>query len=199
MKVVAFLQPGMADWEAGTVLAYLREEFGAEVLIATPDARHVTSIGGLRVAGDLAFADVDLLDRPILLLIGSEVWAAFDDEDFFAMLRKAKADGLVIGAICAGTIAAARAGLLDDHVHTSNGLDWLKGHVPDYAGAALYRDAPWAIRDGNLVTAPGSAPTTFAAAVCSLAAPDRQGEADAIVALASHEFIGPSSPAMGHA
>ncbi len=36
-KVVAFFQPGWADWEAGSVLALLREQLGATVAIATPD------------------------------------------------------------------------------------------------------------------------------------------------------------------
>src|SRR5450432_1692652 len=32
-RVVAFFQPGWADWEAGSVLALLREHFGAKISI----------------------------------------------------------------------------------------------------------------------------------------------------------------------
>lgn len=49
------------------------------------------------------------------------------------LLRAAWEHGAVVGAICAGTIAAARAGLLDGRPHTSNGLDFLKHWVKDYA------------------------------------------------------------------
>ncbi len=47
---VAFLQPGWADWEAGSVLAYLREYCGVQVEIATPDGEPQTSIGGVLAA-----------------------------------------------------------------------------------------------------------------------------------------------------
>jgi hypothetical protein len=48
--------------------------------------------------------------------------------------------GGVVGGICAGTLALARAGLFSDRAHTSNGRGWILEHVPGYAGdGALLR------------------------------------------------------------
>jgi putative intracellular protease/amidase len=70
--------------------------------------------------------------------------------------------GGVVGGICAGTLALARAGLFRDRAHTSNGRGWILGHVPGYPGAERYCDVAHAVADGRLVSAPGSAPGTFA-------------------------------------
>ena len=82
--------------------------------------------------------------------------------------------GGVVGGICAGTLALARAGLFRDKTHTSNGRDWILGHVPDYPGAERYRDVPHAVADGRLISAPGSAPGTFAIAFLEALYPERK-------------------------
>ena len=198
MRVVAFLQPGMADWEAGPVLAYVREYLGGEVLAATPDGKPVTSIGGLRISADTAFNTVDLDRVDALLLIGSDAWIAFDDEPFHAFLRAAQKCDIIIGAICAGTVAAARAGLFHGRAHTSNSWDWLQSQAPGYAGEDYYRHLPCAVRDGRLVSAPGSAPITFAAEIARLLAPEQASQADGFIAHSGREFS-VSSVTPGHA
>lgn len=171
-RVVAFFQPGWADWEAGSVLALLREHFAARVVIATPNGRAQTSIGGVRAAADVGFADVGPADADIFLAIGSEAWPKFHDERFFGLLRGALEDHRIVGAICAATVAVARAGLFAGRRHTSNGRAWLAGHAPDYRGQADYVDSPRAISDGRLVSAPGTAPGTFASEVLKILAPE---------------------------
>ena len=183
---VAFLQPGWADWEAGPVLAALREYYSVQIEIATPDGEPQTSIGGVLAASDYTFTDPVLADAEVLLLIGSDAWVAYRDEAFFSLLRQAQADGKIIGAICAGTVALARAGLLTGKAHTSNGAEWLSQQAPDYAGAAGYVDTPKAVTDGRLVTASGLAPITFSAAIARLAAPE--GKHDDYVAMFAREF-----------
>jgi putative intracellular protease/amidase len=190
-KVVAFLQPGWADWEAGQVLALLRGHGGCEIRIATVDGGPVTSIGGVRAGADAAFAEVGPEDADVYLLIGSDHWTGFKNEDFFALLRGAQARGAVLGAICAGTVAAARAGLLEGHAHTSNGRDWLSQVAPGYAGAERYVDSARAVRDGRLVSASGLAPGTFAAEVMQLAVPEQPGPVEEFRTLMAREWLTP--------
>ncbi|CAN5122742.1 type 1 glutamine amidotransferase family protein [soil metagenome] len=185
---VAFLQPGWADWEAGPVLAALRDYHGVQIEIATPDGEPQTSIGGVLAASDYRFSDPVLADADVLLLIGSDAWIGYQDEAFFSLLRQAHADGKIIGAICAGTVAVARSGLLAGKAHTSNGGDWLAQHAPDYAGAAGYVDSPKAVSDGRLVTASGLAPITFSAAIARLVAPEAGDKHDDYVAMFAKEF-----------
>jgi putative intracellular protease/amidase len=173
-RCVALFNQGWADWESGFVLAALREYFGFEVRIATPGGLTATSIGGVRAAADLAFDAVDPAEVDLLLVIGSARWIEAEDPVVTDLLRRADAAGLAIGAICAGTLAAARAGLLDARPHTSNDPAFLRAKAPAYAGAGHYQNAPVAARGGNLVTAPGLAPASFAVAVLRLVAPERE-------------------------
>ncbi len=185
---VAFLQPGWADWEAGPVLAALREYYGVQIEIATPNGEPQTSIGGVLAASDYRFTDPVLADADVFLLIGSDAWPGYRDAAFDGLLRQAHADGKIVGAICGATVAVARAGLLAGKAHTSNDAEWLAGHAPDYAGIERYVDTPRAVTDGRLVTASGLAPVTFSAAVARLVAPEAGDKHDEYVALFAREF-----------
>jgi putative intracellular protease/amidase len=185
---VAFLQPGWADWEAGQVLAALRGYYSVQIEIATPDGEPQTSTGGVLAAADYKFADPVLSDADVFLLIGSDAWVEYKDDGLFGLLRQALADGKIVGAICAGTVAAARAGLLAGRAHTSNDRDWLAETAPDYLGAKGYVDTPKAVADGKLVTAAGSSPVTFSAAICRLVAPEAGDKHDEYVAMFAREF-----------
>jgi putative intracellular protease/amidase len=185
---VAFLQPGWADWEAGSVLALLREHLGVQIEIATPDGEPQTSIGGVLAAADYKFSDPVLSDADVYLLIGSDAWVAYRDETVFGLLRQALADGKIVGAICAGTVAAARARLFDSRAHTSNGGDWLLEQEAGYAGADGYVDTPKAVTAGKLVSASGLSPITFAAAVGRLIAPESEEMLAGYEAMFAREF-----------
>lgn len=189
LRTVAFLQPGWADWEAGPVLALLRGHGGSEMRIATVDGRAQISIGGVRASADAAFGDIGPQDAEIYLLIGSDAWVGYRDEAFFALLRDALGRGAVVGAICAGTVAAARAGLFAGRAHTSNGRDWLAGNAPGYAGADRYVDTPRAVCDGRLVSAAGQAPGTFAVEVFQAAVPERQATVQELRAAMAQEWL----------
>ncbi|MDP2260918.1 MAG: DJ-1/PfpI family protein [Caulobacter sp.] len=172
-RCIALFHHGWADWEAGFVLAALREYFDFTIQIATPDGVEATSIGGVRAAADMAFADVspDALD--LLLVIGSERWSREANPEVVGLLRRVSAADKPLGAICAGTLAAARAGLLDSRAHTSNSLDFVKANAEGYSGASRYVDSPRAVSDGGVVTAAGSAPGSFSVAVLRLVVPDQ--------------------------
>lgn len=185
---IAFFQPGWADWEAGPVLAVLREHFAVSVKIATPDGGDQTSIGGVTARADLAFVDVKPTDADVFLVIGSDAWPGFEDEAFFTLLGEALAEDRIVGAICAGTVAAARAGLFDGRAHTSNGGAWLATHAPDYAGRAGYVETSRAVTAGKLVSAGGLAPQTFATAIARLVAPQAEEAIAGYEAMVSAEW-----------
>ncbi len=187
-RCTALFHHGWADWEAGFVLAALREYFGFTVRIATPGGVEAISIGGVRAAADLAFADVRPEELDVLLVIGSERWRDETNPEVVDLLRRAGAAGKPIGAICAGTLAAARAGLLDGRAHTSNSRDFLTAHADGYAGADRYVETPRAVHDDGVVTAPGSAPGSFSVAVLRLVAPDQADAIDGYAAMLAAEY-----------
>jgi len=172
-RCIALFHQGWADWEAGFVLAALRDYFGFAVRIATPGGWEAASIGGVRALGDLSFAAVEPDDLDLLLVIGSASWMSEENPEVVALLRATAGAGKPIGAICAGTLAAARAGLLENHPHTSNALDFLQARADGYGGADHYVDTPRAVTGGRVVTAPGSAPASFSVAVLRAVLPDQ--------------------------
>lgn len=188
-RVIAFFQPGWADWEAGPVLAMLREAGRFAVTVLTPDGGPQTSIGGVRAAADGAFGEVGPTDAEVFLVIGSDAWPEWRDQRFFDLLSAALSADRIVGAICAGTVAAARAGLFAGRAHTSNGGAWLARHAPNYPGADHYVDTPRAVTAGKLVSAPGSAPQTFCSAILRLAEPEQASLIADNDALMAREWI----------
>jgi len=161
--IVTILTQGYADWETALLNAVARQYYEVDTLYATPDGRPVVSAGGLRVTPDLAIADIDPGAMDALVLNGGTAWSAPDAPELGDVLHAARASGRLVAAICDGTLALARAGLLDQVRHTGNAPDALT--ATGYAGAALYQQTPAAVSDGGVVTAPGTAPVSFMAAV----------------------------------
>lgn len=155
---------GYADWEYGLLAASAVEWFGIKAVSLSPHASPLKSIGGFRLIADRSAEIEENRGLDGVAVIGSDGWAAEGAPDVSALLKAVAARGGTVGGICAGTLALARAGLFEGVRHTSNGRDWILAHEPAYAGAAGYQDVPHAVRDGNIVTAPGSAPGTFAIA-----------------------------------
>ena len=162
-KAVYFLAvPGFADWEAAHALAELRRHghYRVQVIGLSHDA--VQSMGGLTVQPTATLAELDPDDVAVFILPGGDRWEQQPVErELVAALKTLEARAVPIAAICAATTAVARAGLLAGRRHTSNGLEYLKQHVPDYAGSAMCVDAP-AVRDRGLITASGLADVEFA-------------------------------------
>jgi putative intracellular protease/amidase len=116
------------------------------------------------------------VDLDAVAVIGSEQWFGKAPPDAAELLTAVAQRGGVVGGICAGTLALARAGLFDEARHTSNGRDWINEKRPGYPGAKNYQDVPHAVADGTIVSAPGSAPGTFALAFLKALFPERSSD-----------------------
>jgi putative intracellular protease/amidase len=161
----------MADWETGYLIAELgsgryfqkgQPRFRVVTMAASPAP--VTTMGGVRILPDRTVAAGLPAETAVLILPGGETWADAVHDPVLALAAECLANGTAVGAICGATMGLARAGLLDDRVHTSNGLPYLRWFCPDYTGETNYRNAP-AVAGGRLVTATGTAPLEFAAEV----------------------------------
>ncbi len=153
---------GYADWEFGLLSGSAPEWFGAKLVSLTPQGKPVRSIGGLMLTPDRTTDPLANSDLDAVAAIGSDGWAS-NGPDVAPLLNSVAARGGVVGGICAGTLALARAGLFANAGHTSNGRDWITQWAPQYQGQDNYRDVPHAVSDRKVVSAPGSAPGTFAA------------------------------------
>jgi putative intracellular protease/amidase len=156
---------GFADWEPAYALAELRRWGKRAVVVIGFTASPVTSMGGLRVAPDRRLADVDPADVELLILPGGDLWEGdYPRAALEELLRALLSAAVPIAAICGGTLAVARAGLLNDRRHTSNMPGYLRAHAPEYSGTAGY-DAALAVNDRGVITASGLGPVDFARAI----------------------------------
>ena len=154
--------PGFADWEPAHALAELRRhgKYRVEAVALTRDP--VVSMGGLSVLPSRTLGEVDLNDVAVFVLPGGDSWERQPlDPGLVELLTELERRSIPIAAICAATTAVAKAGLLQGRRHTSNGLAYLKAHVPGYDGVNQYIDAP-AVRDRGVITASGLADVEFA-------------------------------------
>lgn len=177
-----------ADWEYGLLSASAVEWFGAKAVPISPDGKALRSASGFELRPERGFSPDDNGDLDAVAVIGSDNWAGEAPPDPSALLKAVAARGGVVGGICAGTLALARAGLFAGVGHTSNGPDWIREHLPAYAGSERYLDVPHAVADGKIVSAPGSAPGTFAIAFLNALFPDQAGQLGEMRAMFSREY-----------
>ncbi|WP_043667390.1 type 1 glutamine amidotransferase family protein [Streptomyces xylophagus] len=155
----------LADWETGHTTAHLARA-GYEIRTVGPSREPVVSIGGLRIAPDLALDDVRPEDSSLLILPGADLWDTGDDLAPFARTAREFLDaGVPVAAICGATAGLAREGLLDDRDHTGAVSFYLA--ATGYGGGERYVDAD-AVTDGKLVTAGPTEPVAFAREVFGL-------------------------------
>ncbi|MEQ1952386.1 DJ-1/PfpI family protein [Mesorhizobium yinganensis] len=167
---------GFADWEFGLLSASAVDWFGAKAVALSPGGSPVRSMGGFLLTPERDIAVADNGDLDAVAVIGSDLWPTPQAPELTPLLNAVAARGGVVGGICAGTLPLARAGLFAQANHTSNGRDWILAHLPDYAGHERYADVPHAVADGRIISAPGSAPGTFAHAFLSALYPEREAE-----------------------
>jgi putative intracellular protease/amidase len=179
---------GFADWEFGHLAGSAVEWFGGKAVALTPHGRPVVSIGGFSLNGQRGLSPDENDDLDAVAVIGSDAWAGAAPPDPGPLLAAVASRGGVVGGICAGTLALARAGFFAERAHTSNGRDWILQLVPGYAGAAHYRDVPHAVADDRIVSAPGTAPGTFAVAFLSALFPDKGDQLREMRELIAREF-----------
>ena len=173
-RAITILTEQFADWETGLFNATARLYYHFDTRFATPQGKPVLSSGGMLVTPQLAIDDIDLDGLDVLLVCGGPGWQNADAPDIKALLLDAHRRQVVLAGICDGTRVLAQAGLLDEVRHTSNSADNLASIIT-YAGAALYQDVPHAVADGRVITAPGTAPVTFTAAVLATLGIDDDG------------------------
>ncbi|MER8697300.1 DJ-1/PfpI family protein [Mesorhizobium opportunistum] len=188
-KTIGFLFiEGFADWEYGLLAASAVEWFGARAVSLTPEGKPVTGISGFRLTPDRSARVDENADLDAVAVIGSDQWAGKAQPDVAGLLTAVASRDGVVGGICAGTLALARAGLFEKARHTSNGRDWINRHEAGYAGDINYQDVPHAVADGRIVSAPGSAPGTFALAFLQTLYPEKGGDLAQMRGLFAREY-----------
>ena len=164
-EVLFVLLDEYADWEAAAIAAALNEDpeeaekkYNVKTVSLTREP--VKSIGGFTVLPDYAIDSVPD-DFAGLILIGGNSWRKEESRQVMDLVNQALERKIVLGAICDASVFLGMNGLLNSIEHTSNRIDGLKQAAGDqYSGESKYLQQQ-AVRDGNIITANGSAYLEF--------------------------------------
>lgn len=168
-KIALLLSPGFADWEYGLIAGTGGPFYGLDVQIFGTATGATVSQGGLGVTLSQGPGALTAWQPDVLAIVGGTLWESPQAPDLTARLAELHSEGTTIAGICGGTLAMARAGVLAHARHTSNGAAFLRDNAPGYEGGQHYTDSAKAVTDGRIITAPGTAPASFAAAVFAAA------------------------------
>jgi len=157
--VYIYVLDTLADWELGYVTAELNsgrffKKGAPSVSVKTVgiSKEPVKTMGGLSIIPDCIIDDILVNEKSVLLLPGGNTW---DDPKHSTIVKKLVelvSVGATVCAICGATVVLANAGLLDQRLHTSNGVGFLEAFCPRYKGQRFYVDDP-SVVDHNLITA----------------------------------------------
>jgi putative intracellular protease/amidase len=137
-----------------------------EVKTVSDTKTPIKSIGGFTILPDYSVDDCPK-DYAALILIGGYSWKTEKAKAVIPLLKQAYSKRVVIAAICDATVFLGINGMLNDKKHTSNALNDLKTWASDnYTGQHHYINEP-VVRDGNLITANGTATLEFTREVLS--------------------------------
>ncbi len=164
-QVLFVILEEFADYEYPFLAAALQgriedKQSPYEVKTISVSKNPITSIGGFTVLPDYSIEDCPS-DYSGLILIGGNTWRTEKAKKIIPLLKQAFSDGKIVGAICDATVFLGMNGLLNGKKHTSNTLDGLmEAAQENYYGQNDYQNEQ-AVRDGNLITANGTAYLEF--------------------------------------
>lgn len=165
-EILFVLLNGFADWEAAHIAVCINTgvkperpvKYITKTLSLTKDP--VISIGGFRVLPDY---DIHALPEECagLVLVGGDNWFSPDAESLVPLVEKMIRENKLVAGICNASVFLGKHGFLNQVKHTSNALAYLKNTAGEgYIGDAHYIEKQ-AVRDGNIVTANGTAQLEF--------------------------------------
>lgn len=169
MRIVFFLYEGLTTLDVIGPHDILSRLPGVEAISVSKDTAPVTAdTGVLALAATHRMADIDSCD--VLVVPGgmAGTFAAVEDEETLAWIRRVSADATWVTSVCTGALILGAAGLLEGKRATTHwaAMDLLAGY-----GAEPTRER--VVFDGNVVTGAGvSAGIDFALTLAARIAGD---------------------------
>lgn len=159
-----FVFDAMADWEAALAVAAVNSPQFQSVLtyrVVTMAATlaPVTTMNGVRIQPDVALDAVTPDASAMLILPGGRAWETGANTEALRLASRFVAAGVPVAAMCAATVALARAGFLDRLQQSGDAREFLISS--GYRGTAFYCGVP-SIVGKNAIAASPVAPVDFA-------------------------------------
>lgn len=192
MQKIAYLLvfDGLADWEPAHILCELRKSGQYEVKTAGYTLEPIKTMGGVTILPDVTINEIAAEETAVFILPGGHLWEQQSNEALHTLLQELHAQDVPLAAICAATLAIARAGLTHQVRHTSNILEYLQGMVPTYQDQDFYVNE-FAVTHHNIVTANGLGSVEFAREIIKLLGIYDESDADAWYGMFKHGVYAP--------
>jgi putative intracellular protease/amidase len=171
-KIALILTPGFADWEYAYIAGIGGPFYGMDVGFFAPTAGEIVSQGGLKTIISRSTDEIADWKPDVVVVVGGMGWDQDDAPNISDVLATQRRRGGVVAGICGGTLELARAGLLNDVGHTSNALAFLGDNADNYTGESHFVASSVAVGNDKIITAPGTAATSFTALVFQAAGLD---------------------------
>lgn len=167
MKLFLYVMNTLADWEIGYLTAEIHSRryfsspnFSCDIITVGHRKEAVNTMGGMRIVPDIEASEMEIGDEDILVLPGSDEWMKSEHDGILELAKKRIDENKAVAAICGATAGIARVGALNEKLHTSNAVEYLKYSCKGYQGEAHYVNEP-AVNDRHLITASGLSPLHF--------------------------------------
>lgn len=118
MKAHIFIYPGYVNFEV-VLAAYLFKSVGEVELVALTD-EIVESAEGFPTKPHRILSELSSDEVEVLIVPGGDPNVLKDQHEFYDFLRESSGKDCCIGAICAGPVHLARAGILDGRKFTTS-------------------------------------------------------------------------------
>ncbi|MDR2955307.1 MAG: glutamine amidotransferase [Prevotella sp.] len=166
-EIIFVLLNRFADWEGAYTAVCLNTgvkpgrpvKYITKTLSLTKEP--IISIGGFTVLPDYDVHSLPGDCAGLVLVGGDNNWFSLEAESLVPLVEKMIRENKLVAGICNASVFLGKHGFLNHIKHTSNALGYLKNIAGEkYIGDAHYIEKQ-AIRDGNIVTANGTAQLEF--------------------------------------
>lgn len=166
-EIIFVLLNRFADWEPSFTAVCLNAgvkpgrpvKYMTKTLSLTKEP--IISIGGFRVLPDYDIRSLPEECAGLVLAGGDNNWFSPEAESLVPLVEKMIRGNKLVAGICNASVFLGKHGFLNHVKHTSNSLEYLKNTAGEkYTGDDYYIEKQ-AVRDGNIVTANGTAQLEF--------------------------------------
>lgn len=163
-KIFVFIYDDMADFEITFITHLLGADLGMEIVTISYEDKLIKSKSGVIYKPSKLIKNVLEEDADGLIIPGG--WNGEIRPELIELIQNINSKGNLLGAICAGPRFLAKAGVLDNVSYTTSIVDWTETHKKDFMEEDPFPRQNFildrVIRDGNIITAQGTAFIDFA-------------------------------------